>query len=146
MLSKRLWHDFPADKPITNVVASHSKLTVAPGNISLKVLNATNTNGLAATSRRRSRGVGFAISGTGNAPDRQQLRRQTVVLYGPSRADSAKTVSAAVPARPIKRSTRSATASSWSSAPTTQGVKPVKVSTASTNRPTVRTGATNPCS
>jgi LCP family protein required for cell wall assembly len=143
VLSKRLFHDFSADKPITNVTKPQ-KLTVAPSNIELTVLNATSTSGLAAKASQALAGVGFAIGHTGNAP-KAANPSQTVVLYGPTRADSAKTVAAAVPGS-IKRLDNSLgngiellVGSNYST------VKAVKVST-STTTPSVRTGATNPCS
>jgi LCP family protein required for cell wall assembly len=143
VLSKRLFHDFAADKPITNVTHPQ-RLTVAPGNIAVQVLNATSTRGRAASVSQALAAVGFMVSGTGDAPAGSSPKA-TVVLYGPTRADSAKTVNAAVPGS-IKREDSSLgngiellVGSSYS------GVKHVKV-TSSTNTPTVRTGASNPCS
>lgn len=143
VLSKRLFHDFRDDKPITNVTRPQ-RLTVAPGNIAVEVLNATSKNGLAATASQALSGLGFLISGTGGAP-KGSSPTATVVLYGPTRAESAKTVAAAVPGS-VKREDNSLgngiellVGSNYS------GIKPVKVST-STATPTVRTGATNPCS
>jgi LCP family protein required for cell wall assembly len=143
VLSKRLFHDFAADKPITNV-AKPQRLTVAPSDIAVTVLNATSTNGIAAKASQALAGVGFAIGKTGDAP-KGSNPNQTVVLYGPTRAGSAKTVAAAVPGS-IKREDSSLgngiellVGSNYSS------VRSVKVST-STATPTVRTGATNPCS
>ena len=95
-LSKRLFHDFAADKPITNVVGKQRKLTVAPSSISLKVLNATSTNGLASKAGQALARVGFGTGGTGNAPSSSSPSK-TVVVYGPSRSESAKTLAAAVP-------------------------------------------------
>jgi LCP family protein required for cell wall assembly len=143
VLSKRLFHDFAADKPITNVTRPQ-RLTVAPGNIAVQVLNATSTRGRAASVSQALAAAGFMVSGTGDAPAGSSPTA-TVVLYGPTRAESAKTVNAAVPGS-IKRADTSLgngiellVGSSYS------GVKNVKISS-STNTPTVRTGASNPCS
>jgi hypothetical protein len=96
VLSKRLFADFTKDRSITNVTGKKTKLTVAPSNIALKVLNATNTAGLAAKAASALGAVGFRVSATGNAPKGSDPAA-TVVLYGASRADSAKTIAAAVP-------------------------------------------------
>ncbi|HVT20529.1 MAG TPA: LCP family protein [Mycobacteriales bacterium] len=143
VLSKRLFRDFTKDKPITNVVPPHN-LTVPPGNISVQVLNATSTNGLAARAAADLSRLGFAISDTGNAP-KGSSETATVVQYGPSRADSANTVAAAVTGATEQEVSslgdkiRLVVGSSY------EGVKPVHISTGS-NRPTVTTGASNPCS
>lgn len=143
VLSKRLFHDFSADKPITNVTRPQ-RLTIPPGDIAVKVLNATSTGGLAATAGQALSGEGFLISGTGNAP-KGTSPATTVVLYGPTRADSAKTLAAAVPGSVERESNALGTRIELILGSTYSGVKPVKVST-STATPTVRTGATNPCS
>jgi hypothetical protein len=144
VLSKRLFHDFTADKPITNVTRL-GRLTIPPGNISVKVLNATSSNGLAARVAQKLSAVGFGISGTGNAP-KGSNPTATVVLYGPSRAESVRTVTAALPGS-VTRLDRSLgsqievlVGSRYSS------VRPVKVSAAPSATPTVRTGASKPCS
>jgi LCP family protein required for cell wall assembly len=143
VLSKRLFHDFTADKPITNVVQP-GKLTIPPGDISLKVLNATNTAGLAARAATDLSGLGFSVSKTADAP-KGSGTTATVVQYGPTRADSARTLSAAVTG-----STRQEVSSLGNNiqllvGSTYEGVKQVKIS-ASTNHTTVTTGASNPCS
>jgi LCP family protein required for cell wall assembly len=143
VLSKRLFTDFTDDKPITNVVRP-GKLTIPPGDISLKVLNATSTNGLATRAANALSGLGFGISGTTDAP-KGTSTTATVVQYGPSRAESARTLSAAVTG-----STRQEVSSLGNNiqlvvGSTYEGVKPVKIST-SPNETTVTTGASNPCS
>ncbi|MGN6473797.1 MAG: LCP family protein [Mycobacteriales bacterium] len=143
VLSKRLFHDFTADKPITNVVKPN-RLTIAPGSISLKVLNATNKNGLAATAGNALAGLGFGIRGTGNAP-KGSSTTATVVQYGPGRADSAKTVAAAVTGSTEQEVTSLGNNLQLIVGSSYEGVKPVHVSSG-TNQPTVTTGASNPCS
>ena len=69
-------------------------LTVAPVAISVQVYNGAGTSGLAGRAARDLRAVGFSVVGTGN---RVTGAAQTVVRYGPSRADSARTLAAAVP-------------------------------------------------
>jgi hypothetical protein len=143
VLSKRLFRDFSKDKPITNVVPPN-RLTIAPGSISLRVLNATNTQGLAAGAASDLSRLGFGISGTGNAP-KGSSTSATVVQYGPNRADSAKTVAAAVTGSTEQEVDSLGSKIQLLVGSTYEGVKRVHISTGS-NRPTVTTGASNPCS
>jgi LCP family protein required for cell wall assembly len=145
-LSKELFHDFKADKSVKNVIGSqHQKITVAPADIALKVLNATSTAGKAAVVAQALVGVGFPSPSTGNAPNGTDPSR-TVVLYGPSRSDSAQTVHAAVPGSAIQEDKSLGSSIELVVGSNYSTVRSVKVSTASSDRPTVRTGATNPCS
>jgi LCP family protein required for cell wall assembly len=144
VLSKRLFHDFTADKPITNVVKP-SRLTVAPGSISLQVLNATSQNGLASRAASALAGLGFGISGTGNAP-KGSSPSATVVQYGPIRADSAKTVAAAVTGSTLQEVSSLGDKIQLVVGSSYEGVKPVHISASSSSQPTVTTGASNPCS
>jgi LCP family protein required for cell wall assembly len=143
VLSKRLFHDFAADKPITNVTKPQH-LTVAPDDISVKVLNATSSAGLAATVSQALAGVGFLPGGTGDAPAGSNPKT-TIVLYGPTRAGSAKTVAAAVPGSIKQKDTALGNGIELLVGSNYSGVKHVTISN-STATPTVRTGASNPCS
>jgi hypothetical protein len=143
VLSKRLFSDFTKDRPITNVVRPNN-LTIAPGSISLRVLNATKTQGLAARAAADLSGLGFGISDTGNAPKGTNATA-TVVQYGPQRADSAKTVAAAVTGSTQQEVDSLGNQIQLVVGSTYEGVKPVHISSGS-NRPTVTTGASNPCS
>ncbi|HWC34829.1 MAG TPA: LCP family protein [Mycobacteriales bacterium] len=145
VLSKRLFHDFSADKPITNVVQPN-KLTVPPGSISLRVLNATNTQGLASKAAADLSRLGFGISGTPSNAPKGSNPNTTVVQYGPSRADSAKTVAAAVTGSTEQEVSTLGDKIQLLVGSTYEGVKPVKVSSPSSSQPTVTTGASNPCS
>jgi LCP family protein required for cell wall assembly len=142
VLSKLLFHDFAVDKPITNVTRA-LKLTVPPSDIAVKVLNASSTNGLAATVSQALAGVGFLNGGKGNAPTGSSPTA-TVVLYGPTRAQSARTVAAAVPGSVKREDSSLGNGIELLVGSNYTGVKHVKVSTSSLT--TVRTGASNPCS
>jgi hypothetical protein len=144
VLSKRLFHDFTADKPITNVVKPN-RLTIPPGSISLRVLNATTTNGLASRAASALASLGFGVSGTGNAP-KGSSTSATVVQYGPNRADSAKTVAAAVTGSTLQEVSSLGDKVQLVVGSTYEGVKPVKITSSSASQPTVTTGASNPCS
>jgi hypothetical protein len=89
-------------------------------------------------------GVGFLAGGTGDAPAGSNPAT-TVVLYGPSRAQSAKTLTAAVPGSIKKEDPALGTGIELVVGSNYTKVKAVKV-TSATDRPTVTTGATNPCS
>jgi hypothetical protein len=98
--SKRLFRDLTEDKPITKP-SKAPKVTIAPGNISLEVLNSTNKNGFAAAAAEDLARVGFRIARTGNSPKGSDATH-TVIRYGPDRADSARTVAAAIPGATLK--------------------------------------------
>jgi LCP family protein required for cell wall assembly len=143
VLSKRLFRDFRRDTSINNVIRP-GKLTIPPSSIALKVLNATNRNGFAARAASDLSGLGFSISGTGNAP-KGSSRSATVVLYGPGREESARTVQAAVTGSVRKQDTSLGNGIELIVGTTYEGVKPVHISS-KPNTPTVTTGASNPCS
>jgi LCP family protein required for cell wall assembly len=97
VLSGQLFHDLSEDLPIDAADQGKSaKVTIAPGSIAVDVRNATSTNGLASGVASSLSSIGFHIAGTGNAPAGSNPAI-TVVRYGPDRADSARTVAAAVP-------------------------------------------------
>ena len=76
----------PAPKP-SNV------LTVAPTDVTVRVLNGVGTGGLAGTVGSALEAVGFGVTERTNAP----VTATTTVRYGPARAEAAKTLAAAVP-------------------------------------------------
>lgn len=72
-----------------------SDLIVKPSRIRLRVLNGTATNGFARRAATDLAGVGFQIVTTGTADSASYAK--TIVRYGPAKADSARTVAAAIP-------------------------------------------------
>jgi LCP family protein required for cell wall assembly len=74
---------------------SASPLTVAPQQVHVAVLNGTGQQGLAARAAAALRSEGFVVDQVGNA-DRSDYTT-TEVRYGSTRADSARTLAAAVP-------------------------------------------------
>ena len=97
VLAPQLFGDLTADRPIDAAdQGKAAKVTIPASSISVSVRNATSTQGLAAGVASQLTGIGFRIAGTGNAPAGSDPN-STVVRYGPSRADSARTVAAAVP-------------------------------------------------
>jgi LCP family protein required for cell wall assembly len=78
----------------TTPPARPNNLTVAPRDITVSVYNGAGSPGLARRVAADLRSVGFA---TGRVGNRGTGATGTVVRYGPSRAESARTVAAAVP-------------------------------------------------
>ena len=70
-------------------------LIVRPSRIRLRVLNGNGQNGAAGKAAQDLAAVGFQIRATGDADASTYAR--TIVRYGPSKADSARTVAAAIP-------------------------------------------------
>src|SRR4051794_3432783 len=97
VLAPRLFRDLTLDNPVGAAEQGKSrKVTIPPSSISTPVLNATDQNGLAAKAAADLTALGFHVTHTGNAPAGSDPKT-TVVRYGPSRADSAKTLAAALP-------------------------------------------------
>ncbi|MGY1811638.1 LCP family protein [Blastococcus sp. SYSU D00820] len=76
-------------------------LTVAPGAITVDVLNGTGTSGLAATVADALRAGGFVVGQVGNEPGDVS---QTVVRHAPGALEAARTVAAAVPGAVLQAS------------------------------------------
>ena len=72
---------------------SSPPLTVNPSQVLLAVQNATTTPGLAARTAVQLRAVGFRISAVGTVPAAPGTR----IVFSPDRADSARTLAAAIP-------------------------------------------------
>jgi LCP family protein required for cell wall assembly len=79
------------------------RLTVPPSKITVRVLNGVGTPGLARKAAGQLRAAGFGtvvVPGTAKTTG----RKATVIQYGPARADSAKTLAAAIPGARLKPS------------------------------------------
>jgi LCP family protein required for cell wall assembly len=141
--SKRLFTDFTKDKPITNVIRHKAKLVVAPGSISLKVLNASGTNGAAASAAQKLSAVGFHVVSTGDAPSGSSPNA-TVVRYGSSRGQSAATLVAAIPGATKQLDTSLGSGIELLVGSNFTGAHSVSISSNS-GATASRTAATNPC-
>jgi hypothetical protein len=82
-------------KKSPSATPSGPPLTVAPRAIRVRVRNGNGISGQARTTSEALRGIGFVITGATNA-DRTDYT-ETVVRHGPSKASSARTVTAAIP-------------------------------------------------
>lgn len=97
VLAPELFNDLTRDLPIGGPESgATAKVTIPPSSISLTVLNATSTQGLARNVADQLSADGFAIHATGNAPAGSSPT-DVVIHYGPDHTDSAKTVAAALP-------------------------------------------------
>jgi LCP family protein required for cell wall assembly len=98
---RRLWDSIINDKPPakgaakpTTGAAAKVTLTVAPTDVSVRVLNGVGLDGLAARTAADLTSVGFAVSNTGNGP---LGTKASQIRYAPARLDAARTLAAAVP-------------------------------------------------
>ncbi|HEU5156304.1 MAG TPA: LCP family protein [Streptosporangiaceae bacterium] len=92
-----------APAPTATASAGGQRLTVPPGKITVRVLNGVGTPGLARKAARQLQAAGFetvVVPGTAKTTG----RKTTIIQYGPGRADSAKTLAAALPGARLKRS------------------------------------------
>jgi LCP family protein required for cell wall assembly len=98
-LFREIKRDQPIVTPSQPAPSRSSAPTVAPGQINVRVINGVGTVGLAARAARDLRRAGF---GTTVVPGARHGVRSTVVQYGPGRADSARTLRAAIPGARLK--------------------------------------------
>ncbi|TDD70340.1 LytR family transcriptional regulator [Actinomadura darangshiensis] len=105
-LFNRIRRDQPLAKQPAKPSASPTRkpedaLTVPPDDISVRVLNAIGTPGLATTAGGQLRKLGFKVT---VAPGVARRGLQTTqIQYGPGREDSAKTLAAAIPGAKLKK-------------------------------------------
>lgn len=93
--AKALYHSIANDQPLVKPPAPlPTKLTVAPGDISVTVLNGTGISRRAAAVANDLRGVGFRVTGTGNADGTAYER--TVVRYKAGNEAAAATLAASL--------------------------------------------------
>ncbi|RFU40556.1 LytR family transcriptional regulator [Actinomadura logoneensis] len=87
--------------PAASPTADPDAPTVAPKDIDVRVLNAVGTPRLAARAGGDLREVGFQVTVVPGIAERG--RSTTLIQYGASRADSAKTLAAAIPGAKLKQ-------------------------------------------
>ncbi len=104
----RLFQEIEDDKPIVapatpvatpSATAKTPGLTVPPGQIDVRVVNGVGTLGLAAKAAHDLHKAGF---GTTVVPGARHGTTTTLIQYGPGRADSARTLKAAIPGAKVK--------------------------------------------
>jgi LCP family protein required for cell wall assembly len=107
-------------------------LTVAPGQVTVDVLNGTGTQGLAATVGDALRAQGFTVGTVGNE---QGTVNETVVRHGPNVLEQARTVAAAVPGSVLQASDSIGDAVQLVIGPGYSSVVPVQVGAPPTETP-----------
>lgn len=90
----RIRRDIPPNAPAPSGAKPAEPLIVAPGSVRVRVFNGAGINGLGRKASSDLDAVGFQIVGA--ASDRGTEGTETVVLHGPDRADSARTLAAAI--------------------------------------------------
>ncbi|MEV5569147.1 LCP family protein [Spirillospora sp. NPDC052269] len=109
-LFSRIRHDQPlsepspkpsATAPPASPTSDPNAPTVAPKDIDVRVLNAVGTPRLAARAGGDLRDVGFQVTVVPGIAERG--RSTTLIQYGPGKADSAKTLAAAIPGAKLKQ-------------------------------------------
>jgi LCP family protein required for cell wall assembly len=135
----------PAAKPKT---AAGAPLIVKPGNIRVHVYNGSDVNGLARKADSDLTQVGFQTVGTPES--RATGATGTVVRYGPTKADSARTVAAAIPGSTLEAAPELANVIEVVVGSSYTGAHPVKVAAASgqptaSPSPKVVTALDDPC-
>lgn len=98
--SAALFSAIKDDRPLTATASNGqnvASLTVAPSNVSVKVLNATTQNGLAGQTANELSARGFRIAGVGTASEQSA---KTTLTYSASRTNSAHTLAAALGVTP----------------------------------------------
>jgi LCP family protein required for cell wall assembly len=144
----------PGKEPKPTTTAKPT-LIVAPGNVRVAVFNGSGINGRGRAAATDLAGVGFQIIGP--ATTRGTGATQTIVYYGPTKADSAKTLAAAIPGATTQedpslgRTLDVVIGTDYKGAQkvTVTGTASPKPSTSSGGTPTaqtpVRTAQNNPC-
>jgi LCP family protein required for cell wall assembly len=135
----------PAAKPST---AAGAPLIVKPGNIRVHVYNGSDVNGLARRADSDLTKVGFQTVGIPES--RGTGATGTVVRYGPTKADSARTLAAAIPGSTLQSAPELGNVLEVVVGSSYSGAKLVKVTTpssqpAATPTPKVVTALDDPC-
>jgi hypothetical protein len=135
----------PAAKPST---AAGAPLIVKPGNIRVHVYNGSDVNGLARKADSDLTEVGFQTVGTPES--RNTGATGTVIRYGPTKADSARTVAAAIPGSTLQAAPELGNVIEVVVGSSYSGAKLVKVTApsgqpAATPSPKVVTALDDPC-
>jgi hypothetical protein len=129
--------------------AAAEPLIVKPGNIRVHLNNASGVNGLARKAAGELSDVGFQTVGTPETVG--EGATATVIRYGPSKADSARTVQAAIPGSVLEADADLGNVIEVTVGTSYTGAKLVKVTTptakpTATPTPKVVTALDDPCS
>jgi hypothetical protein len=117
-------------------------LIVRPSRIRLKVLNGSGVNGIARQAGDALAELGFVIRDTGDADATSYT--QTIVRHGPTKADSARTVAAAIPGSSIQLDQTLGSTIEVVIGSQYSGVRPVTVATAAPSATASPAGGATP--
>jgi LCP family protein required for cell wall assembly len=125
------------------------KLTVRPGAIRVRVYNGSGVTGLARRAFNDLGDLGFRTTGT--PTNRGSGATKTTILYGPTKADSARTLAAAIPGSALQQDDSLKSTLEVVVGSTYSGAKAVKVSSTggtptSSPAPKLRTAEDDVCS
>ncbi|MCW2671063.1 MAG: cell envelope-related transcriptional attenuator [Frankiales bacterium] len=124
-------------------------LIVAPSNVRVAVFNGSGINGKGRQAANDLAGVGFSIAGP--AQTRGSGATKTVIYYGPTKSDSAKTLQAALPGSVLQADSSLGRTLDLVIGTDYNGAQKVTVTPQATSAPStstaapVRTAANNPC-
>ncbi|MFN2522424.1 MAG: LCP family protein [Mycobacteriales bacterium] len=137
-LFEQIAQDVPPGTPTPKPTgAAVQALTVAPGAIRVSVFNGSGVNGLGRKADAELSTLGFQT--VGQPQTRGTGAAQTTVLYGPDRADSARTLAAAIPGSVTQLDPELGRVLQVVVGTSYTGVQPVKIS-----RPTAATPGASP--
>jgi LCP family protein required for cell wall assembly len=144
-----LRRDVPPGSPAKATAAT--KLTVKPSNVRVRVYNGSGVTGQGRRAFNDLSKLGFATTGT--PTNRGTGATATTIFYGPNKADSAKTLAAAIPGSVIQedptltRTLEVVVGSSYNGAKAVTVTSPSTTATASSSpAPAVRTAQDDICS
>ncbi|MQA87168.1 MAG: LytR family transcriptional regulator [Streptosporangiales bacterium] len=121
-------------------------LTIPPNRIAVQVYNAAGTPGLAGRTAEDLERAGFLVPEPGQNWSGAMGAEQTVIEYGPNRADSARTVQAAIPGSVLRENPEQGDDVAVVVGSGYSGTKPVQVAApSSTQKLQPKTAAQNPC-
>ena len=129
--------------------AGGQKLTVRPSAIRVRVYNGSGVAGLARRAFNDLGGLGFATTGT--PTNRGTGASKTTIFYGPSKADSARTLAAAIPGAVLQqddsltRTLEVVVGSSYSGAKAVTVTGTPRPSASPSSGVTIRTAQDDPC-
>ncbi|MCU1588289.1 MAG: cell envelope-related transcriptional attenuator [Frankiales bacterium] len=148
-----LFDDIRADRapgtPAKPGKTSTTPLVVAPGAIKVSVFNGSGVNGLGRKAQKDIGGIGFQTIGV--AQTRGTGASQTVIHFGPSKSDSARTLQAAIPGSVLApdgnlgNTLELVVGSTYTGAQKVTVTKKPTAGGTTTATPPVQTAAANPC-
>jgi LCP family protein required for cell wall assembly len=150
-LFEQLRRDIPPSAPEVPAEEPSEPLIVAPENVRVQVFNGAGIAGLGRRASDDLAAVGFTMVG---APDNRGTEaRQTTVYHGPDKADSARTLSAAIPGSRTELDASLTDTLEVVVGSSYDGAQPVRVGGAaappptapSSEEPPVTTAAEDPC-